>query len=159
MRSSFLLALPLMALGLSAASAQAQVYASTIFHAEGTVDKISGPSSASMELVVLTGKITNPAGPLPGAVVILSATKQMAVTNAEGEFEFTVPANAGALEALVTYAGYADEKITLNAAASESTVNLTNARVIVVSRKQRLKKYMKTAHKQIKRELKQVRSK
>ena len=112
----------------------------------------SGP-----EKVVLTGKITNPAGPLPGAVVILTGTKQMAVTNANGEFEFEIPANAGTLDALVTYAGYADEKMTLNATADESTVSLTNARVIVVSRKQQLKRYLKTAHKQVKRELRQVR--
>ena len=81
----------------------------------------------------------------------------MAVTNADGEFEFEIPANAGALQAVVTYAGYADEKMTLNASADESTVSLTHARIIVVSRKQQLKRYLKTAHKQVKRELRQVR--
>ncbi|MBH8560162.1 carboxypeptidase-like regulatory domain-containing protein [Hymenobacter negativus] len=109
------------------------------------------------EKTLLIGKITNPAGPLPGAVVILTGTKQMAVTNADGEFEFEVPANAGALDAVVTYAGYADEKMTLNAAATESTVSLTNARVIVVSRKQQLKRYLKTAHKQVKHDLRLAR--
>ncbi|GAB3871073.1 hypothetical protein GCM10028824_20450 [Hymenobacter segetis] len=109
------------------------------------------------EKMTLIGKITNPAGPLPGAVVILTATKQMAVTNADGEFEFEVPANAGALQATVTYAGYADETMTLNAAANESTVSLTNAHVIVVSRKQQLKRYLKTAHKQVKHDLRLAR--
>lgn len=159
MRSSLLLVLSFVAVGLSAAPAQAQVYASNGLPAARRADRGNGLSSDPVEMVVLMGKITSPAGPLPGAVVILSGTKQMAVTNAQGEFEFTVPANAGTLEARVTYAGYADEKMTLNAAADESTVSLTNARVIVVSRKQQLKKYMKTAHKQIKRELKKVRSK
>ncbi|MBU6123162.1 carboxypeptidase-like regulatory domain-containing protein [Hymenobacter siberiensis] len=120
-------------------------------------DTDGGTMGTKPEKRVLMGKITNPAGPLPGAVVILTASKQMAVTNADGEFKFEVPANAGALDALVTYAGYADEKMTLNASADESTVSLTNARVIVVSRKQQLKRYLKTAHKQVKRDLRQVR--
>ena len=46
--------------------------------------------------MVLAGKITNSAGPLAGAVVILTATQQMAVTNADGEFQFVVPANGPA---------------------------------------------------------------
>ena len=113
--------------------------------------------AASGDNMVLTGKITNPAGALPGAVVIISATKQMAVTNAEGEFEFVVPAGAGELAAVVTYAGYADEALTLNTGASESTATLSHARVIVVSRKQQLKKYLKTARKQVKRDLRRLR--
>ena len=55
------------------------------------------------------------------------------------------------------YAGYADEILTLNTAAGQSTMSLTNAQVIVVARRQQLKHYLKTAHKQIKRDLKQVR--
>lgn len=115
------------------------------------------PAAPALEEVVLTGKITNPAGVLPGAVIILTDSKQMAVTNADGEFQFTVPASAGPLQAVVTYAGYADERMTLNAAANESTVNLANATVIVVSRKQQLKAYLKTARKQIKRDLRRAR--
>ena len=95
-------------------------------HSTGSGDH--GTSSTNpTETVVLTGKITNPAGPL-----------------------------AGALDARVTYAGYADEKMTLNATTGESTVNLANARVIVVARKQQLKYYLKTARKEVKRSLKQV---
>ena len=140
--------------------AQAQVaFASNGSYA--SADTKGGHSSAatpaeSTELLVLVGKITNPAGVLPGAVIILTASKKMAVTNADGEFQFVVPANAGALQAVVTYAGYADEALTLNADASESTVNLANARVIVVSRRQQLKGYLKTARREVKRSLKQV---
>lgn len=126
------------------------------YAANGSGDGRASNPSESVESVVLVGKITNPAGVLPGAVIILTASKQMAVTNADGEFQFVVPATAGPLQALVTYAGYADEKMTLNASADESTVNLTNARVIVVSRKQSLKIYLKTARKEVKRSLKQV---
>ncbi|MCC2544836.1 carboxypeptidase-like regulatory domain-containing protein [Hymenobacter sp. BT175] len=135
--------------------------ASTTAAVDSEPDKKSGRATeaSASESVVLVGKITNPAGPLPGAVVILTDTKQMAVTNADGEFQFEVPASAGELNALVTYAGYADEKMVLNAAATSSTVSMTNARVISVSRKYQLKTYLKTARKQAKRSLKQVRKK
>jgi hypothetical protein len=113
--------------------------------------------SGATEVMVLTGKITNPDGPLPGAVVILKGTKQMAVTNAEGQFQFQVPADAGALPAVVTYAGYADEDLVLNASAAKSTVSLSNARVIEVSRGQSLKVYLKSARKEVKKSLRQVR--
>ena len=109
------------------------------------------------EKVLLAGKITNTRGVLPGAVVILTGSKQMAVTNANGEFEIEVPANAGPLQARVTYAGYADEMVVLNAGESASTVNLANATVIVVARRQRLGAYLKTARKQVRRDLRKVR--
>lgn len=114
------------------------------------------PEPVGTTQVVLVGKITNPAGVLPGAVIFLTGTRQLAVTNAAGEFSFRVPANAGPLHARVTYAGYADQEITLNAKAAPSTVNLANAVVIVVARKQQLKTYLKTARKQVKRSLRQV---
>ena len=141
-------------ISLASLTAQAQRAFSSTAYAMAAPD---ADGDTKPEKMTLIGKITNPAGPLPGAVVTLTATKQMAVTNADGEFEFEVPANAGALQATVTYAGYADENMTLNATANESTVSLTNARVIVVSRKQQLKRYLKTAHKQVKRELRQMR--
>jgi hypothetical protein len=161
MRLSFAVAASLLTCLFSLASAPAQaqaVFASTAAYSSNTViDGGTELTSAAPAKVVLAGKITNPAGPLPGAVVILTGTKQMAVTNADGEFEFEVPSNTGALQATVTYAGYADETITLNASAEESTVSLTNAHVIVVSRKQQLRRYLKTAQKQIKHDLKQLR--
>lgn len=137
-----------------AAHAQKQVaFASLSPTAGGSAPAVP----ASPDLMLLSGKITNPSGPLPGAVVILKGTRQMAVTNAEGQFQFTVPADAGALPAVVTYAGYADEELVLNAAADKSTVNLSNARTIEVARGQRLKVYLKTARKEVKRDLRQVR--
>ena len=150
-----------MVAALTGSSTQAQATSnSSKLYAVNSPGASGGSHSTSStnpaETMVLAGKITNPAGPLAGAVVILTATKQMAVTNADGEFQFVVPANAGALDARVTYAGYADEKMTLNASADESTVNLANARVIVVARKQQLKFYLKTARKEVKRSLKQV---
>ena len=83
-------------------------------------------------------------------MIIPKAIKQMAVTNADDEFQFMVPASAGALQASVTYTGYAT--------ADNSTVNLANAQVVVVERKQELKYYLKTARKEVKRSLKKVRA-
>ena len=149
----------LLSVGISSVQAQTAFAGNGYYAAAGNGGgsrPVASTPPESTESVVLMGKITNPAGVLPGAVIILTATRQMAVTNADGEFQFVVPANAGPLQALVTYAGYADEKMTLNASADESTVNLTNARIIVVSRKQQLKTYLKTARKEAKRSLKQV---
>jgi len=147
-------------LGLSGFSARAQAdFASSVAYTSngrGNASRPAAPAADPTEMVVLTGKITNPAGVLPGAVVILTATKQMAVTNADGEFEFVVPASAGPLAARVTYAGFADENMTLNGSAEPSTVNLANATVVVVARRQQLKYYLKTARRQVKRSLKQV---
>ena len=163
MRLSSVLAAAFMFCVLGLTTAPAQAYAASASSARYAATDADGNSSTSPTAAVptpqkttLIGKITNPAGPLPGAVVILTATKQMAVTNGDGEFEFEIPANAGVLQAIVTYAGYADEAMTLNASAAESTVNLANARVIVVSRKQQLKRYLKTARKQVKHDLRQV---
>ena len=146
---------------LTPALAQAPAIASsTVFVSSDPGNgSLPGTSRAAKpgDMVVLSGKITKTAGVLPGAVVILTNTKQMAVTNADGEFEFVVPASAGILSARVTYAGYADEILTLNTAAGQSTMSLTNAQVIVVAHRQQLKHYLKTAHKQIKHDLKQVR--
>jgi len=72
-------------------------------------------------------------------MIIPKATKQIAITNADGEFQFVVPASAGVLQATVTYASYAK--------ADNSTVNLANAQVVVVARKQQLKFYLETANK------------
>ncbi|WP_460502878.1 peptidase associated/transthyretin-like domain-containing protein [Hymenobacter agri] len=156
MRSALLFAAVLFTCTFGLNPAQARVASAAAGHETTGGSETPGVSKAS-EKTVLTGKITNAAGVLPGAVIILTATKQMAVTNAEGIFELVVPANSGPLDARVTYGGYDDEKMVLNSAAAESTVSLTNAHVVVVARSQRLERYLKTAHKQIKRELKQIR--
>jgi CarboxypepD_reg-like domain len=117
----------------------------------------SPPTSPShSEQLVISGRITNTTGGLPGAVIILNGTKQMTVTNANGEFEITVPANSGPLPARVTYAGYADEAIVLNGTEGASTVNLANGTVIVVASRQRLKAYLKTARRQVRHDLKRI---
>jgi hypothetical protein len=105
---------------------------------------------------VLAGRIANASGPLPGAVVTLVDSKQMAVTNSEGEFQFVVPVSARTLQAVVSFAGYADEHLTLNAEDAESTATLTDEQVIPLKRREQLRFYLKTAHKEIKHDLREV---
>ena len=139
-----------MATALSAANAQT-LLASNAAHSPATHTMPAEPT------VVLTGRIANPDGPLPGAVVTLMSTKQMAVTNAEGEFQFVVPASTRTLQAVVSFAGYADEHLTLNTDAAESNATLADAQAIPLARRQQLKFYLKTARKEANRDLREVR--
>lgn len=114
-------------------------------------------AAPSEPTVVLVGRIANPDGPLPGAVVTLVDTKQMAVTNSEGEFQFVVPASTRTLQAVVSFAGYADEHLTLNTDDAESTATLADEQAIPVARRQQLRFYLKTARKEAHRDLREVR--
>ena len=105
---------------------------------------------------VIYGKVVCPTGPLPGAVVKLASSKQTAVTNSNGEFRFTVPADSGPMAATASYAGYVDVPVTLAPAEDDHTVQLTTPHIIKVGRKQQLKKYMKSAHRQVRRTLRKV---
>ncbi|MDQ2795133.1 MAG: carboxypeptidase-like regulatory domain-containing protein [Bacteroidota bacterium] len=114
-------------------------------------------TSPAEPTVVLTGRIANPNGPLPGAVVTLLATKQMAVTNSEGKFQFVVLASTRTLQAVVSFAGYADEHLTLNTDDAESNATLADEQAIPLARRQQLKFYLRTGRKEINRDLRQVR--
>ena len=113
-------------------------------------------AAADAPMVIVAGLITSPNGPLPGAVVTLTATRQMAVTNSEGEFQFTVPAGSRVLKAVVSYAGYADEALSLNVDDAEPTANLSDVRTIVMPRRQQLKFYLRSARKETHRQLRQL---
>ncbi|UOQ97884.1 carboxypeptidase-like regulatory domain-containing protein [Hymenobacter sp. 5317J-9] len=84
--------------------------------------------ATSAATVTLIGKIMDGAQALPGAVVVLTGTNQMTVTNAAGEFTFDVPAHAGPLQATVTYAGYADAAVTLSPAFNGATIGVCKVR-------------------------------
>ncbi len=141
------------ATGLAAASPAANgqaLLASNAAHSAATYAPPSEPT------VVLSGRIANPNGPLPGAVVTLVATRQMAVTNSEGEFQFVVPATTRTLQAVVSFAGYADETLTLSTDDAESTATLADEQKIPVARRQQLKFYLKTARKEAHRDLREL---
>lgn len=150
MRTALLfIATACLAVASSATNAQA-LLASNASHPTTTYSPPTEPT------VVLSGRIATPNGPLPGAVVTLVDTKQMAVTNSEGEFQFVVPAKTRTLQAVVSFAGYADEHLTLNADDAESTATLADERAIPLARRQQLKFYLKTARKEANRELREV---
>jgi hypothetical protein len=80
----------------------------------------------------------------------------MAVTNSEGEFQFVVPVGTRTMQAVVSFAGYADESLTLNADDAESAATLTDEQAIPLKRRQQLKFYLKTARKEAHRDLREV---
>ena len=133
----------------SLANAQG-LLASNALHSTTTYSPPAEPT------VVLSGRITNADGPLPGAVVTLVGSKEMAVTNSEGEFQFVVPASTRTLQAVVSFAGYADQRLTLNTDDAESTATLTDEQAIPMARRQQLKFYLKTARKEANRDLREV---
>ena len=59
------------------------------------------------------GVVQSPQGALPGATVWLHGTRTVVVTNAEGEFELRVPADARVIELTCGYAGLQDEVVRL----------------------------------------------
>ena len=65
---------------------------------------------------VLHGVVQGKNGVLPGATVWLRGTRTIAVTNAEGEFELQVPADAKQVSLACGYAGLQEEVITLTPA-------------------------------------------
>lgn len=59
------------------------------------------------------GVVQGQQGALPGATVWLHGTRTIVVTNAEGEFELRVPADARVIELTCGYAGLQDEIVRL----------------------------------------------
>ena len=106
--------------------------------------------------MVLTGHVKTAAGPLPGAVVKVANASEMTVTDADGFFHLTVPVSTGPVRATASYAGFADQPVTLDATSSE--VSMSVARIIKAAKKQQLKTYLKTARKQVRKSLRNARS-
>ncbi|GAB3722175.1 hypothetical protein GCM10027594_02840 [Hymenobacter agri] len=150
MRTTLLFIATACAVATSSAANAQTLLASNAAHSVATYTPPSEPT------MIIGGRIANPDGPLPGAVVTLVGSKQMAVTNSEGEFQFVVPVGTRTLQAIVSFAGYADERLTLNADDAESTATLADERAIPLARRQQLKFYLKTARKEAHRELREV---
>ena len=103
-----------------------------------------------------TGFVVHNNKPLPGAVVALSGTKERAVTNQDGEFTLTLPDSARNVAVVVSYAGYADEAVRVNVD-SVNVLQLVTVANVDVSRRQGLKFYLRTAHRQIRKDLRRAR--
>ena len=61
----------------------------------------------------LHGVVQGQQGALPGATVWLRGSRTVVVTNAEGEFELRVPADAKVVELTCSYGGLQDEVVRL----------------------------------------------
>ena len=143
-------------LAMSTSSAQAQdAYAASDANTTTTRPATNPPVAEAPATTVLTGHVKTTAGALPGAVIKIANSKQMVVTDSDGSFHVTVPANGDPVQATASYAGFADEAVTLSADGNE--VTMKTARIIVVSKGQSLKTYQKTARKQVKRSVRKVR--
>ena len=103
-----------------------------------------------------SGRVMGPDGPLPGAVVEVVGTKFITVTNANGEFNLTVPKRRTPLRLTASYAGFVDETLTLSAPEPNITLELATPKTIKVARNQRLKNYVKMAQRDVKRDLRTV---
>ncbi|MFD1469664.1 hypothetical protein ACFQ48_15665 [Hymenobacter caeli] len=113
----------------------------------------AAPVAATKEL---TGRVETAHGALPGAVVRLASSGQSCVTDAQGNFHFAVPANAGPLGAVATYAGFADVSTTLAPGGAPAVVQLLTPIAIKMGRKQQLKTYLKTARREVRHDLRQI---
>ena len=93
---------------------QAQFAVNIVAHtaeAATSPNPTDSPKAAAYKTV--HGVVQNQAGVLPGATVWLHGTRTIVVTNAEGEFELRVPADARAIELTCGYAGLQDEVVRL----------------------------------------------
>ncbi|MDB5235116.1 MAG: hypothetical protein JWR44_2109 [Hymenobacter sp.] len=144
-------------LDTTAAHAQVAYAKSTAYTSPAPGSSSPRATAPDVATTTFTGRVVSPTGVLPGAVVKLVGTSQMAVTNSKGEFRLTIPAATNArLQLLTSYAGFADETVTFSPFEQGATVTLATPHVIKVARKQQLKAYMKTAHRQAKRSLRQL---
>lgn len=149
--------------GLTAFGANAQSpFAGNVSYASSASHGlVPAPPATTADNAVATaffvGKVVNPAGAaLPGSVVKLLGTDQLAVANGEGEFLLTVPATDAPLQLLVSYAGFESETTTLSFRDQGATLMLATPIAIKVARKQQLKTYRKTARHQMKRSLRHL---
>ena len=157
MRPSFFAALVLCVTFCTAAMAPAQAKQSSfaaLTTANGPTTPATNPEAIATTVII--GHVKTAAGPLAGAVIKIAKSEQMVVTDADGSFHVTVPAANGLVEATASYAGFADERVTLDATSSE--VSMSVVRIVKVVKKQQLKTYLKTARKQVRKSLRSARS-
>jgi hypothetical protein len=86
------------------------------------------PKAAAYKTV--RGVVQGQQGALPGATVWLHGSRTIVATNAEGEFELRVPAEAKIIELTCGYAGLQDETVRLPPVQALGSVYLLRPHVI-----------------------------
>ena len=91
------------------------------------------PKDATYKVVhgVVQGKL----GALPGATVWLHGTRTIVVTNAEGEFELRVPADAKIVELTCGYGGLQEEVVLLAPVSALGSVYLLRDKTLTNNKK------------------------
>jgi CarboxypepD_reg-like domain len=102
--------------------------AGRVGEATASHDPEESPKAATYKTV--HGVVQSQLGALPGATVWLHGTRTMVVTNAEGEFELRVPADARVIELTCGYAGLQDEVVRLPPVQALGSVYLLRAHTI-----------------------------
>ena len=105
---------------------------------------------------MFTGRVLGPDGTLVGAVIEVTGTRLMAVTNADGDFTLTVPVRRAPLRLTASFAGYADETLTLPATERTATLELATPHLVKMARGQELNAYVKTAQRKTERTLRKL---
>jgi len=98
-----------------------------------SIDPEDGTKAPTFKVVygVVQGKL----GALPGATVWLHGTRTIVVTNAEGEFELRVPADAKVVELTCGYGGLQEEVVRLAPVSALGSVYLLRDKTLTNSKK------------------------
>ena len=156
MRQSFFAALVLCVTFCTAATAPAQAKDGRLAALTATNEPTTPATNPeATATTVIIGHVKTATGPLAGAVIKITKSQQMVVSDADGSFHVTVPVADGPVEATASYAGFADERVTLDDTNAE--VSMSTVQVVKVAKKQQLKTYLKTARKQSHKSLKRIR--
>jgi len=97
--------------GLPSQAQYAYTHVERSAEAMHSADPEEGPKSTATK--VIHGVVQGKEGALPGATVLLRGTKTIVVTNAEGEFELRVPADAKVVELTFGFGGLQEETVRL----------------------------------------------
>lgn len=113
MKSFFASAFAILGFSCCVLSSHAQdAYASVVQPTDATsASPADAPKSGATKVV--HGVVQGREGALPGATVWLHGSRTIAVTNAEGEFELRVPADAKTVSLTYGYGGLHEEEVTL----------------------------------------------
>lgn len=104
---------------------------------------------------VVTGRIDSRQQLIQGAIILINGTNDRVVTDATGMFRVVIPDSMKVGTLTASYAGYADEHRAFRAD-TFNVIRMLHETPIKVSRKNRLEFYMRTAHRQIRKELRKV---
>ena len=122
-----------------------------------TAETRPAPAITSSTMLI-SGRVESAEGPLVGAVVsVVGKPGQKAVTNSDGLFRLSVPATTEPLTIATSYAGFKDVTATLQPGETLAPLRLTETQSTPdLPRKLQLKRYIKVAQKEAKRESRQL---